>query len=151
MAIHSAAKAFGLSTTEEEHLANKAGLSMRQDPQFPVIFSEILNQISSYKIIYENAQISERMFHHFKFDMIPTKQSLLAIAITLGMPLHTINALLPKAGYFLSDSLAYDVIIKELLTTPKVIHNPTIAVLFINDILYELELPLLMTRNKCDN
>ncbi len=146
--IHSAAQVFGLDIAEEECLANKAGLSMQWDPQFPVLFSEILQQASSYKPIYEHAQISERMFHHFKSDITPTKQSLLAIAITLGISLDEINRILPKAGYFLSDSLANDVIIKKLLTMPSLTQNPNMTVFYINYILHELELPLLMTRNK---
>lgn len=146
--IHSAAQLFGLNYIEEELLANKAGLSMQLDSQFPTLFSNILKKTPSYKLLYEQAQISERMFHHFKSNRIPTKQSLLALVITLGMSLEEINTLLPKAGYFLSDSLIYDKIIKHLLTTPQITKTPTKSVYLINNILYELELPLLMTRQK---
>lgn len=121
---------------------------MQWDSQFPNLFSNLLKKSSSYKALYEHAQISERMFHHFKSNRIPTKQSLLALVITLGIPLTEINTLLPKAGYFLSDSLVYDIIIKQLLIMPEIIQDNTKSVSLINNILHELELPLLMTREK---
>ena len=51
------------------------------------------------------------MFRHYVSGMIPTKQALLAISITLILSLPFINNLLKNCGYCLSKSLANDCIV----------------------------------------
>lgn len=84
------------------------------------------------------------MYRHIKSDYRPTKVSLLALAISLELQTDEIYLLLQKAGYVLSKSIAFDMVIKYLLENPQTAKN----VFYINDILYELNLPLLMTREK---
>lgn len=146
--IRNASEVFNLSPSEEENLANKAGLSMKADQHFHSIFNVLIQNNPCYKDIYERAQISERMFHYIKKDIFPTKQSLLALSISLGMGREEIEDLLPKAGYALSASIAYDAIIKELLVQPSISGDYKNAVAYINNILFSLGLPLLMTRDK---
>ena len=62
------------------------------------------------------------------------------------LKLEEIYSLLQKAGYILSESIAYDMTIKWLLENTS--NNMQNRLFYINDILYELELPLLMTREK---
>lgn len=84
------------------------------------------------------------MYRHFRSDYHPTKVSLLALAISLELKTDEIYFLLQKAGYVLSESIAFDMVIKYLLENPQTAKN----VFYINDVLYELNLPLLMTREK---
>ncbi len=86
------------------------------------------------------------MYRRIKSDYHPTKTSLIALAISLDLKLEEIYSLLQKAGYILSESIAYDMTIKWLLENTS--NNMQNRLFYINDILYELELPLLMTREK---
>lgn len=93
------------------------------------------------------SDISERMFYCFLKNKIPAKNSLLAICITLDMSLEEIEKVLFKAGYVLSNSIILDVIIKKLLKDEKIKLKGD-RLIYINNILFELKLPLLMTREK---
>lgn len=88
--------------------------------------------------------LSERMFRHIKSDYLPSKVSLLALAISLELNPNDIYFLMQKAGYVLSNSIAFDMVIKWLLENSQM----KISLSYINDVLYELDLPLLMTREK---
>lgn len=88
--------------------------------------------------------LSERMFRHIKSDYLPSKVSLLALAISLELTPDDIYYLMQKAGYVLSNSIAFDMVIKWLLENSQM----KISLSYINDVLYELDLPLLMTREK---
>lgn len=146
--IHEAARIFRLSSDEEERLANKAGLSMKADAAFHADLIVLIKNKSHYKNIYERAQISERMFQYIKNGRIPTKESLIALAVSLGLKLEETEILLSKAGYALSDSIAWDIIVKTLLKQPGIMDDDCNTVSNINNILYDLDLPLLMTREK---
>lgn len=121
---------------------------IRSPISYLIIFlKELINNSSStYKTIYSNSQVSERMFRYAMTNKIPSKETLLSITITLGISLEDIETLLPKAGYFLSASLAFDMIIKYLLKNANSSTNHYNLLYSINDILYELNFPLLMTR-----
>ncbi len=84
------------------------------------------------------------MYRHIKSDYHPTKTSLLALAISLELETEEIYFLLQQAGYVLSESIAFDVVIKYLFENSQNAKN----LFCINDVLYELNLPLLMTREK---
>ena len=144
--IYAAAKLFELSDTEREILANKAGLTLNKNNND---FNEYINSLiffshKKHKLIYDKALISDRMYRHIRSDYHPTKGSLLGLAISLDLQTDEIYLLLQKAGYVLSESIAFDMVIKHLLENPQTAKS----VFYINDILYELNLPLLMTREK---
>lgn len=64
---------------EMEELANRAGLSMAERNNG---LAEIRKGYTGMlKVLYENAQISERMFRYYKTKE-PTKQALLAITVS---------------------------------------------------------------------
>jgi hypothetical protein len=143
--IQSAARVFCLSQAEKETLANKGGLSFRIREHFSIYLQQLIAKSGkSCRALYEEAQISERMFYLIKAGRTPSKTTLLALAITLGMNIDEIDILLPMTGYVLSRSIAFDVVVRYLLGQ-KYIGN---HVMSINDVLSELELPLLMTREK---
>jgi hypothetical protein len=143
--IQLAAKLFHLSEGEKECLANKAGLSFLGDTDFTIHFQNLIKKSNkSYRKIYEEAQISERMFYRIIKDLIPTKTTLLALAIALDMNIYEIEKLLQGAGYALSHSIAFDMVVKWLIEHT----TGTRKVMRINDVLQELEIPLLMVREK---
>lgn len=146
--IRAAAREFLLDTDEEERLANKAGLSMRADANFQEYLISLIENKTQIKKLYEHAQISERMFQYIKNGRIPTKQSLIAIAVSLELGLEEIKRLLSKAGYALSDSIAWDMIVAVLLQQSETVGDYCNAVARINTVLFDLGLPLLMTREK---
>ncbi|MDE6065066.1 MAG: hypothetical protein K2G20_10875, partial [Lachnospiraceae bacterium] len=108
-------------------------------------FSEVLNGYTGLlKTLYESAQISERMFRLYKTKE-PTKQALLAIAVSQGMSFAETDGLLRKYGYCLSKSLAADMVVCWYLTLKH--HAGGMELLAeINETLYDMGFPLLMTR-----
>lgn len=146
--ICNAADLFGLSGYEAEALANRAGLSLKSDGDFSNILANLIKSKSQHKKLYEYAQISERMFQRIKSGRIPTKESLISIAVSLGLGLDGTKALLKKAGYALSDSIAWDAVIKALVSEIESSGDYKNAVDRINDVLYDMDMPLLMTREK---
>lgn len=146
--IHATAELFVLDAEQEELLANKAGLSLKKDDKFNDLLMDTINKESSHKKIYIQAQVSERMFQYIKKGRIPTKESLLALLISLNMQTEEINILLSKAGYVLSNSIVWDIIVKELIADPKIMRADFCSVFRINELLYDLDLPLLMTHEK---
>lgn len=87
------------------------------------------------------------MFQYVKNDRNPTKETALAIAAAMNMSLEDTIRLLKSAGYVLSKSIPSDMVILWMLSNQEGKQNK--SMLFqINETLYELELPLLMTRDK---
>jgi len=95
-----------------------------------------------------DALISERMIHHMRKGQHLRKETILALLITLEQDLENIQLILKKAGYSLSHSLPNDAIIMWLMKHEVCFLNGVNRLLKINDVLDELELPLLMTRLK---
>lgn len=139
---------FELSCKETEELANKAGLTLEKTEEFPACLDLLKKKYQrKNQFLYENAHISERMFQYIKNDRNPTKETALAIAIAMDMNPEDTQRLLKSAGYVLSKSISRDLIISQLIFNNK--GTPNTSVLFcINEVLYELEMPLLMTREK---
>ncbi len=96
--------------------------------------------------LVRSASISERMLQYYFKGKKPTKQALLAIVISLGLPIDEICVLLCKYGYCLSKSLPNDVITFWFLKKNYPQKNSIIILDSINEVLEKLELPLLMTK-----
>ena len=72
---------------------------------------------------------------------------MLVLAISLNLSIEEINLLLQKAGFVLSKSIEFDMVVKCLLEKTK--NKKLINRLFyINNVLFDLGLPFLMTREK---
>ena len=140
--IRRAAGLFGLTALQSEKLANRAGLSLSPPT------NHLQKMLSSYRgrqhIILARANISERMFRHYVSGMIPTKQALLAISITLNPSLSFAQNLLKNCGYCLSKSLPNDCIVLWYLVNCSNYGNYLLD--DINSTRDDLGLPLLMTR-----
>ncbi|MDR0502233.1 MAG: hypothetical protein LBH16_02815 [Treponema sp.] len=144
--IRSAGKLFALSEDETESLANKAGLSLKSDKGFTGHLRGLIEKKGSlFFELHNKAQVSERMFQYIKKGKLPSKETLIALSVPMGIGINGIQELLKKAGYVLSNSLPNDAIIMWMLknssNNAKCLHD-------INFVLYDFDLPLLMTREK---
>ncbi|MCM1049874.1 MAG: hypothetical protein NC433_15775 [Clostridiales bacterium] len=146
--IRNAADLFGLDEYAAETLANSAGLSLKECSDFNRHLVNLIREKSKHKKLYEYAQISERMFQRIKNGRKPTKESLIAISVSLGLGLNETKELINMAGYALSDSIAWDAVIKTLIFELENTGNYEGSLIRINDVLYDMGLPLLMTREK---
>lgn len=147
--VHAAASLFDLSETQTESLANKAGLSLRKSNDFVSILKHsICSYHGTQKDLYDEAQISERMFRYMKNGTHLKKESLLSLAVTLELSLEKTQHLLQSAGFSLSQSIPGDaVVIWYFMHFNQIVLDST-PISYINEILYNLDLPLLMTRPK---
>lgn len=71
--------------------------------------------------VYKRANIDRKLFSKIKTnpDYLPSKKTVLALAIALELNLDETQALLKKAGFTLSDSILSDVIIEFFITHGK--------------------------------
>lgn len=139
--IENAREIFALQEHEAEALANSAGLSLNYEG------GDLLKYLNYYgKIITlsENAMISERMLRLYRHKT-PTKQTLTALEVALGKRSEELERLLHKYGYCLSDSIISDVVVKWYLNDYN-IGSDNSVLYTINDVLSQMGLPLLMTR-----
>ena len=88
---------------------------------------------------YKRANIDRRLFSKIRSDCKykPSKQTALALAIALELPVREINEMLMKAGYALSPSVLSDVIIKTC------VEQGEYDVFKINEILFKYDQPIL--------
>lgn len=141
--IHNSIKLFNLSVRESEALANSAGLTLH--PQEGNLYEFLNTQYKGkLKKLYENALVSERMMRYYK-TIVPTKQVLLAIAVSLNCNLQEIKKLLCTYGYCLSDSVAADIVVTWFVNNRLNISGNELLK-EINIVLDDMGLPLLMTR-----
>lgn len=141
--INNSISLFELSDKEAELLANSAGLSLHSNNGNLYEFLD-LHYKGKLKDLYENALISERMLRYYK-KITPTKQVLLAIAISLNCNLSEIDELLRGYGYCISCSVAADSVVSWFINNRSG-KNGAELLLIINIVLDDMGLPLLMTR-----
>jgi hypothetical protein len=145
--IHNAARIFSLSEAQSEALANTAGISLYGEKNG---FANYLlqNYNGRLKTLYDSALISERMFRYYKKNT-PTKQALLAVAVSLGLQPEEMDGLLHTCGYCLSKSMVTDLVVVRVVTSGSGKENRNMLLQEINGVLYTMGLPLLMTRQIC--
>lgn len=151
-----AADLFQLTEKECESLANKAGLSLC------VHKNGLLEAYQIYRLqrakLPPGSTVSERMFQYYITGKEPTKQALLAIAISLGLEFSQIDGILHAYGYCLSKSLPNDAVVswhlqnrektrQQISSRQHIKYRYDAPLLYaINEELADLELPLLMTK-----
>jgi hypothetical protein len=94
------------------------------------------------------ASVSDRMFRHIKAGRYLKKEVVLALLIVLGLSLNEIQTALKKAGFILSNSLPNDAVVIWMLNNDACNLCGAVRLRTINETLYSLDLPLLMTRLK---
>lgn len=89
--------------------------------------------------IYKQANIDRKLFSKIRSDKryMPSKRTALAFAIALELSLDETNDLLKRAGFTLSRSLLFDVIIEYFIT------RQNYDIYEINDVLFSYKQPIL--------
>ncbi len=70
----------------------------------------------------------------------------MAVSLSLNINLDDLRGILKKYGYCLSESVAADMVVKWFVTYRN--DNSRNILFMVNEVLEEMELPLLMTRIK---
>jgi len=89
--------------------------------------------------VYKNAYLDRKLFSKLRNDpnYQPSRNTALALGIALELDIDGMNDLLQKAGFHLSDTLPFDLVIRHC------IERGIYSILAINEILFTLDLPLL--------
>ena len=140
------------SQKEETPKASKHGLVLPFGPFQPergAVLDESFSQMVLRKIVekgfekdsdcYCKANIDRRLFSRLRCDenYHPKKTTAVALAIALELPLNETNELLMKAGYSLSHSIMFDVIIEYCIL------QNNYDIFEINELLFKYDQPLL--------
>lgn len=86
--------------------------------------------------VYRRANMDRKLFSKIKtnHDYIPSKRTILALAIALELSLEETQALLRKGGYSLSNSILLDVIVEFFISQGKYSMEEINAVLYAYDL-----------------
>lgn len=134
---------FRLSSDASESLANSAGLTLSFLDGDLYEFLK-LHHKGKLKDIYEGAFIGERMLRYYK-KTAPTKQALIAIAVSIVCSLSEVDVLLRSYGYCLSNRSISDVVVIWYMNNSTSVSRHMLLI-EINIVLENIGLPLLMTR-----
>ena len=154
--IENAKGLFNLEEKKVLNLAESAGLTrfvngttVAHNTGFSEHFVKRLTEWSGrQKSLYEKAGIDKKMFYRIKSGKNLRKETLLALFLVLELSLDEIQYYLGLAGYTLSYSFPMDIVVLHLMETSSKGIRGDEFLYKINDLLYELGLPLLQSCNR---
>lgn len=116
------------------------GMVEKLDEPFNIILFRLIDAKGKSDVeIYKKANIDRKLFSKIRTGKgyNPSKRTALALAIALELNLDETEDLLKRAGYSLSHSQKFDVIIEYFIINKKY------DIFEINDVLFQFDLPLL--------
>jgi hypothetical protein len=149
-------RAFGDIQSAEEQEARTSQEQFRElrvqysDPEAAEIFKKFEQEQKSFGeklvrlieakeldqvVVYKKANIDRKLFSKIKTqkDYIPSKRTVLALAIAMELPLEEVQALLREAGFALSPSILSDVIVVYFISHQRYDFDEINAALYAYD------------------
>lgn len=107
---------------EKRAAEDRVAFYLEQTNTFPVVLMQHIKDKGKNKVdIYKRANIDRKLFSKIssRKDYLPSKRTIIALALALELSLEETSDLLMRAGFALSDGILFDVIIEYFISHGK--------------------------------